>query len=240
VLTVDDGSERYVQALVEGGTVHVESAAEEYLAPDQQLSPAERRALTRLGFQPPDGSTLNWWQDLPGGSVSEATDLLVATLREVHGAADLGVTATIARAAHHPANLEHADDPAAIDFDTPTVPSLADALTERLGGWMECLGVDAVWATVDQPGWPHFAHLGSNLDGSLYTEVSGDELSPDERTRLHALGWDDADAETEMHPRVWPAPFDLAVACWHVALTLVAVHGLQLDEPILVTLEPFG
>lgn len=32
---------------------------------------------------------------------------------------------------------------------------------------------------------------------------------------------------------VWPAPFDFDAACWHVALTLAAVYGLQPDEPVL-------
>jgi hypothetical protein len=111
------------------------------------------------------------------------------------------------------------------------------------------LGVDATWATVSQPGFPAFAHLGSNLDGSLFTEVAGDihledELTDEQRGRLRALGWSDpveggglGDAN---HTRVWTAPFDLDAACWHAVLTLVAVYGLDPGEPVLATIEPFG
>ncbi len=128
--------------------------------------------------------------------------------------------------------------------------AIASALAERLRGWIDQFGVDSLWATVHQPASPYFAHLGSNLDGGLYTEVVGDEsldpadrLSDVHRARLRALRWTDpsgpVDEGLANHSRVWPAPFDLDAACWHVVLTLLSVYGLDLDEPIFVTVEPF-
>ena len=78
-------------------------------------------------------------------------------------------------------------------------------------------------------------HLRFYLDGD-------DRLDGHKVAELRALGWndpvmdstDDPQVQPGNHTRIWPAPFDLDTACWHVALTPAAIYGLQPDEPVLV------
>lgn len=53
-----------------------------------------------------------------------------------------------------------------------------------------------------------------------------------------ATGWSTPTTTRRSRPqphRIWPAPFDLDTACWHVALAFAAVYGLQPDGPVLGT-----
>lgn len=249
VLSTDDGRNRFVQLRVDDDGVVLESPSDPFLGGDDGLTGVEVAALEALGFQPPDGAHSLWWS-VVDASAGEVAELVLATFAQVHGATgDDALEVTIAHAPDHPAN-EPEQHPAALDVDHGCLPDVAAALADRLRGWIDELGVDSVWATVHQPSSPYFAHLGSNLDGSLYTEVVGNELLAvderlDERQRaqLRALGWGDpvgpAAEGLANHERVWPAPFDLDAACWHVVLTLLSVYGFDLDDPVLVTVEPF-
>jgi hypothetical protein len=257
---VDDDRRRYVQ-LVVGDRLRpsavVESVGDGELEPSATISDAQRRALVERRFLPPDDDHVSWRRTEEGSSAIELADLLLETLAEVHGAgpgADVkvtvvGVAAPDAQSAH-----EVLDDPPALDLEEPTVPALAGALATRLRESIDVVGVDRIWAGVSQPGSPYFANLGSNMDGDLFTEVAGnfyldddDHLDGAQIAQLQAIGWDDPlddpsddeDLQPRNHTRIWPAPLDLDTACWHVALTLVTVYGLDLDEPVLAEVGLF-
>lgn len=246
---------RYVQVLIDADDrAYLESVSDAFLDDGDALDDEARHALLALGFEPPDDDHLNWHCASPV-SVSRLGDILHNTLVSVHGAlAGDDVSVTLDRAANHPDNVAAGDDPAALDLDDPSLPALAAALAARLADSIDVVGVDRIWATVNQPGWAYFAHLGSNMDGGLFTEVAGNScLDPENHldarrlARLRALGWedptddssDDAGNQPRNHTRIWPAPFDLHTACWHVALTLLAVYGLDLDEPVFVEVGLF-
>lgn len=137
----------------------------------------------------------------------------------------------------------------ALDVEAPDVAHVGEALALRMQESIDVVGIDRLFATLEQPRWPYYALLGSNFDGGLLTEVSGNfhlnpdyHLDDDQDKRLRALGWnppaegpsDDPQIPAPNYTRAWPAPFDLRAACWHVALTLVAVYGLDTEDPILV------
>jgi hypothetical protein len=113
------------------------------------------------------------------------------------------------------------------------------------------------WATIDlalpHPN-PSFAHLGPDEGGALFTEVAGDyylpldwRLDPDQRAALRELGWGDPvpdlsgddDIQPRNHTRSWPIQ-QLPEACRHTLLTLATVYGFTEDDPLQISLEPFG
>jgi hypothetical protein len=260
VAEADDDRGRYVELVVADRprpSVVVESVGDGELEPSATINDAQRRALGERRFLPPDDDHVSWRRDGEGSSAIELADLLLETLAEVHGAgpgADVkvtvaGVTALDAESAH-----EVPDDPPALDLEEPTVPALAGALATRLRESIDVVGVDRIWASVSQPGSPYFANLGSNMDGGLFTEVTGnfyldeeDHLDGEQIAQVQALGWDDPlddpsddeDLQPRNHTRIWPVPLDLDTACWHVAVTLVTVYGFDLEEPVLVEVGLF-
>jgi hypothetical protein len=251
VVEVDDGRGRYVQLMSQGarsGAV-VESVGDDFLDASHPITDVQRQALAERGFRPPGNDHVNWRRYQEGFSVSELADLVLGTLAEVHGAGPGNdVRITLALAAAHPDSSQEMLDLPVLDLETPTVPALARALAARLRESIDVVGIDRIWATVAQPGLPYFAHLGSNGDGGLFTEVTGNFYLDDDRlngrqlAELRALGWDDPvddpsddpEIQPRNHIRIWPAPFDLETACWFVALTLAAVYGLDSGEPVLV------
>ncbi len=80
--------------------------------------------------------------------------------------------------------------------------------------------------------------VGDHPRPSVVVESVGDG---EQIAQLQALGWhdplddpsDDEDLQPRNHTRIWPAPLDLDTACWHVALTLATVYGLDVEEPVL-------
>ena len=144
-------------------------------------------------------------------------------------------------------------NPSHLDLVEPTIDGVAAALAARLRDGIDTVGLDRLWVTVGQQHAPYVAHLGSNLDGQLFTEVTGDfyldddeQLDATQLAQLRALGWDDPiddDSDDEElqprnHTRIWPAPVDVDTATWHVVLTLVTVYGLEVDETWVATAEP--
>ncbi|HUP70669.1 MAG TPA: hypothetical protein VM142_12770 [Acidimicrobiales bacterium] len=233
----------------------VESVSDVFLEEDQHITVEQADALRRCGFEAPDDDHMNWYRR-EEYSVSGLADLLLATMFEAHGARPGDVVRVrAALAASHPSsNTDTNTSAVPLDLEDPNVVALAEALAERIEESIDLLGVDRIWASLEQPNWPYFAHLGSNMDGGLFTEVAGnfylddeDRLDDDQDTRLRVLGWDipvdDPTDDEEIQPRnytkVWPAPFDLRAACWHVAVTLAAVYGIDPTEPVLVDVGLF-
>lgn len=227
--------------------------ADAFLPPCGQLAADELAALAELGFAAPDVDELSWWLDTDG-SLLEIAALLLRTLRRVHGVDDGDtIVLSIALAALHPSSTPVVD-PSALDAGgEQTIDALARSLAARLRDGIATVGLDALWVTVAQEGVPYVAHLGSNLDGRLFTEVTGnfyldddERLDESQRARLRALGWDDPvddDSDDEElqprnHTRIWPSPVDVDAAAWHVVLTLASVYGLDTDEPWIATIEP--
>lgn len=255
VAELDNGSGRYVQMISDDDALLIESVSDVFLEAGQHITAEQADALRRCGFEAPDDDNVNWYcRD--GYSVSGLADLLLATLFEVHGGRPGDVVRVhVALAANHPSSNTDTNTAAvALDLEHPNVVALAEALAERMKESIDLLGVDRIWASLEQPGWPYFAHLGSNMDDGLFTEVTGNfylddehQLDEDQDNRLRVLGWgipvDDPSDDYEIQPRnytrVWPAPFDLHAACWHVAVTLAAVYGLDPTEPVLVEVRLF-
>ena len=257
---VDDGRGRYIQLMFDDagmGCVLLESVGDDFLEEADAYTDAEHDALKRLGFAPPDDEHLNWNADDDDVSVTHLADVVLSVLAEVHGAQPGdAIRLSVALASHHPANeLDSSDHPAVLAVDSPDVESIAEALASRLGEAIDTIGVDQLWVTVSQPGSAYFAHLGSNGDGALFTEVTGDfyldlpdRLSDRRRGHLRALGWEDPidddsgdeDLQPRNHTRVWPAPFDVEAAAWHVVLTLVAVYDVDPDKPVLAEVDLFS
>lgn len=84
---------RYVQAIVTGAGIRVESVSSHYLddLDDDALTPDQVATLEALGWLPPPDDDpdwpwpYNWWREFPGPeAASDAAGLLVATLIEVH------------------------------------------------------------------------------------------------------------------------------------------------------------
>jgi hypothetical protein len=97
ILSPFDRPLHYVQAMVTGAGVRVESVGSRYLqeADEDDLTADQVATLEALGWlAPPDDDDPewlwphNWWRELSGfGAIDDAAALLVATLVEVHGLA---------------------------------------------------------------------------------------------------------------------------------------------------------
>jgi hypothetical protein len=191
----------------------------------------------------PDAEHVVWWRTDPERSVAEVTSHLLevaAVLGVVPGDA---VLVWIGRPAGHPDLLEPEDDPAVLDLEELSVSNAAEALAERLQLGIDAVGVDSLRLFVHQGvGWS--AHLTSDGKGNLVAEVENDAspgaehgVTDVQTAQLLALGWERRIEElAELEPmtfvRVWTAPFDPAVACWHLMVTVAAVCGLDPEIPI--------
>lgn len=251
VAELDGDGGRYVQLISDDCGVRIESVSDAFLDPGRSLTDEQVGALRRRGFAAPDDNHVNWYRFEDVFSATALADLVLGTLADTHGArAGDVVRVKVALAASSPESVRRTtDEGVALDFEAPNVAHVAEALALRMQESIDVVGIDRLFTTLEQPRWPYYAHLGSNLDGGLLTEVSGnfhlnpdDCLDDDQDKRLRALGWnppveDPSDApetQTPNYTRVWPAPFDLRAACWHVALTLAAIYGLDPEDPILV------
>ncbi len=84
--------ERLVQFQQFPTVLHAEAASNEFLPPDQQMTPDAEQTLRRLGWnEPTPPGYLNWWYETPWPLATAAgkavARLLVTTLREVYGVA---------------------------------------------------------------------------------------------------------------------------------------------------------
>jgi len=82
--------ERLVQFQQFPTVLHAEAASNEFLPPDQRLTPDAEQELRTLGWnEPTPPGYFNWWYETPwplGSTASkEVAQLLVTTLREVYG-----------------------------------------------------------------------------------------------------------------------------------------------------------
>jgi hypothetical protein len=82
--------ERLVQFQQFPTVLHAEAASNEFLPPDQALTPDAEQKLRRLGWnEPTPPGYCNWWYETPWPLTSTASkaiaQLLLATLREVYG-----------------------------------------------------------------------------------------------------------------------------------------------------------
>lgn len=113
-----EAAHRYVQGLVDGDALHLESVSNESLgracAAEHGLSRADEAALLRLGWRAPAGESLpNWHRSLDVGvhyPAALATELLVRTLVEVHRTEPAGLALSVAHAGRAPGR--HAVDAA--------------------------------------------------------------------------------------------------------------------------------
>ena len=241
----DDGTGRWARIVFDRST-HVESVSDTFLTDDERLTTGQVATLHRLGLHPPDADHVQWWAVLPDVPLDELASLLLDLTTGVHGASAGDPVSFAVGIPHGHPDVVDDDDPSILDVERPNVPMAAAALADRLRLGIEAVGIDDVWLRVHQSpvGW--YAHLGSNFDGNLYVEVCGDpgprtedRLDEVQKEQLRALGWSDpTEASTHGDPdggsftRLWQAPFDVDLACWHLMVTLAAVYGLDPDDPI--------